>query len=425
MSGAKQESSPPDRSSWISAQGIERLEWLLIAFLTCVYIASFTFASDVNGMGQIEEVFDQDSRYVIRSLGLDIPYEWNGQNHMLYHWLTDRGFRLWKLAVGGGIASAFYFLKIFTALTGCCFLIALRSLCVEAGLGARDRLAFLPFAGLSLAIWFHFSAFETWGLGMPALVLFLLALLRRLRRNDVSVANHALLIGSLLFAFWTRSDQWRLPVATALILLLPGVRPVRRSLLLDLFLFGVLAPVGLTLLTSDYYQIPLGQGLRKLSERHDFEGLKPLLGTLDNLRPAHLWRVFRANGLYSILMPVTTDTVPFRGSMRGFFKSPLSLVALIAVGLLLVRTSLLGVRKLLQGDAYQVVLWSSWGMGWLFYTWFNPREPFLWVVQFGVLQFAAIVDTWQRGSTRFTWAVAGTGLLVALHNTVFFWLRYR
>jgi len=404
----------------------QALEWVLIGTLVVIYGASFGINSPVNGLGEIYELFDQDSRYIIKSLADNVPYQWNPQSHLFYHCLTEGLFHMWRRGFGGGTASAFLFLKLFTAVTGLGFLLALRVFLREVGLGIRQRLALLPLAGLSLAAWFHFAAFETSGLTMPFLLLFLIAFLRRVRRRDVSPANHILLVGSLLFAFWTRSDQWRLPVAAAITLLLPQTRGVRRGLMLDLALFAAILPIGYCLLASSHFHVPITQAVGKLIERHDRADLAPMLANRGNLAPRNFLRVARANAIYSFIMPIADHPSPFSAKLRGLLHSPLSLLALLGVGCLLVATSVRSLRRLARGDAFHVVLWSSWIMGWIFYTWFNPYEPFLWILQFGVLEIAALADTWP--STRAAFSVASLAVvaaLVALHNAVFFWFRYR
>jgi hypothetical protein len=401
-------------------------EWLLIGALVLVYGASFRITSPVNGLGAIREVFDQDSRYIITSLASGIPYEWNPQNHLLYHWLTERVFQVWHYRFGGGTRSAYLFLKLFTAATGLWFLITLRVFLREIGLEALQRLAFLPLVGLSMAVWFHYAAFETSGLTLPLLLLFLIAFLRRVRKRDASLTNHVLLIGSMLFAFWVRSDQWRLPVAMGITLLLPKMRGLRRGLALDLGLFAVLLPIGFCLLASNYFHVPLTQSVHKLVERHDRADLAPMLMNRRNLAPRYLLRVARANALYSVIMPVADQASPFSAKTNGMLHSPLSLSALLGVAGLLLITWTRSLRRLASGDVFHAMLWLSWIVGWLFYTWFNPHEPFLWILQFGVLEIVMLADTWP--ATRQLLPIAGMALIatvIALHNTMFFWLPYR
>ena len=109
---------------------------------------------------------------------------WNPQHHLLYHTLVEKGFGLWKLRFGVDSDSAFGYLKLFTALTGLAFLLALRFLFKEFGVPPFRRICFLLLAGLSVSAWFHFTAFETYCLAMPALVLYFVALHRLIRRGS-------------------------------------------------------------------------------------------------------------------------------------------------------------------------------------------------------------------------------------------------
>lgn len=402
------------------------LEWVAMGAIVLVYAASFGIRSPVNGLGEVREVFDQDSRYIITSLATSVPYEWNPQNHLLYHWLTERLFRLWQLGLGGGTRSAYLFLKVFTAATGVGFLVTWRLLLCELGLEVAQRMALLPLAGLSMAVWFHYAAFETSGLTVPFLLLFLLAFLRRVRKGDASLSNHALLVASLLVGLWIRSDQWRLPVVTGLTLLLPRARGLRRGLTIDLVLFAVLLPLGFLLLASSYFHLPIAQSAHRLIERHDRADLAPMLMNRGNLSLRFFVRVARASALYSMIMPVAEHASPFTARLNGLLHAPLSFVALLAVAGLLLVTAARGLRRLAQGDVFQAALWLSWVLGWLFYTWFNPHEPFLWILQFGVLELVAFADTWP--ATRRLVPIARMAIvssIVALHNVVFFWLRYR
>ena len=405
------------------ARVLQALEYVTMISLAALYCLSFGIESPVNGLGEIYELFDQDSRYILQSLAANVPYQWNAQNHLFYHWLTGEAFGLWQHAFGGGMDSAFLFLKSFTAATGLWFLVTLRLFLRAVGLGGVERLVMLLLAGLSMSVWFHFSAFETAGLTMPLCLLFFIAFLRRVRRQDESLPNHLLLVGSLLFALWTRSDQWRLPVAMALALLLPQARG--RGLFIDLVAFAALLPVGYILLASSYFHLPLVQAARKLVERHDRPELAPLLMTRANLTGRDFLRVWRANAFYSHLMPLGEPRSPFSSKLTGLLHSPLSLLALVGVGAGLFTTSVRSLRRLAHGDAFHLLLWASWLMGWFFYTWFNPHEPFLWILQFGVLQIVALADTWPKGERWPLVALVAVTILVATHNTVFFWHRYR
>ncbi len=413
----------------LDGRGGERLaatlEWVVMGAATVIYAASFRLGSPVNGLGDVEELFHQDSRYVLRALDLGIPYEWNAQNHVLYHFLTEHGFRALSPLIGEGMPAAFRFLKLVTAATGLGFLLLLRRLFVENGLVASQRVARLLLAAFSLALWFHFAAFETFGLSMPFCVGLLLALHRRLRSLDSSWKNRALLIGSLLFACWTRSDQLRLAVGVGVAMLMPGAKPVRRTLCVDLLAFAVLAPLGYSLIAWAYYGGSPADALRRLTSREDHHGLDAVMMTVENLKPHGLWRSIRANGLYSFVMPLSPHPWPFSADTRGYFREPLSLLAPAATLLVLARTAWLSLRETVKGDVFHSTLWFMWISGTLFYAWFDADEPFLWTVQFSFLTLAALGATGKGEARRATLGIAVTGALVAVHNAVYFVLRYQ
>ena len=305
------------------------LEFCLIGALVVVYAASFQLASVLNGLVERPEIFRQDSREIILSLAEQQSYKWNAQHHILYHWLVERCYVPWKAVCGTGLNSAYYFLKFFTAATGLWFLLAMRQLLLTLGWKTGHRLILLLLSGLILTVWFHYSAIETSGLSIPAVITFLVALIRRIRRGDDSFYNHCLLIGAMLFAFLTRVDSWRFPFALAFILVLPRTRQFRRGLAIDLALLALLSFIGFSLLASSYFDVPLTQSFSTLFERQDREDLAPHVMTISNLTPHYFWQVFRAGYLYSWIMPVTNAIwSPFNEGLRGFFQSPISLITL-------------------------------------------------------------------------------------------------
>lgn len=399
------------------------LEFFLIAALVVVYAASFNLTSVVNGLGKRYEIFGQDSRVIILALADQEPYKWNAQNHILYHWLMEHCYIPWKAVFGTGLNSAYYFLKSFTAATGLWFLLAVRQLLVTLEWKAHHRLLLLPLSGLILTVWFHYSAIETSGLCMPAVITFLIALIRRIRSGNDTLYNHSLLVGALVFAFLTRVDQCRYPFALTFILMLPHMRRFRRGLAIDLALFALLSLIGFSILAGSYYDIPFSQAFPKLVERQDREDLEAHFMKMSNLTPHNLWQVFRAGYVYSWIMPVHAR-FPFKAGLGGLFHSPLSMLTLIVFLGVTSIVAILSLRRLLSADPYIVVLLISWVTAWFFYTWFDPHEPFLWTLQFGVLQFAALVDVWPR-STRWTILLGASAVLIIAHNYAFFWLRYR
>jgi len=95
-------------------------ESLLIALLTLFYLFSFRPDSWVSGGPQHnDEIFGQDSLWIVQSLAEGKPYPWNAQHHMLYHGLVEGLYNaLCAAGIPRGSISAFWFLKFFTALNG-------------------------------------------------------------------------------------------------------------------------------------------------------------------------------------------------------------------------------------------------------------------------------------------------------------------
>jgi hypothetical protein len=293
------------------------------------------------------------------------------------------------------------------------------------GLGALERLSLVPVTALSVAAWFHFAAFETSGLTLPAVLGAILLFVRRVREGDVSRRNHVLLVAALLVAFWTRSDQFRLPFALGVVSLLPALRTFRSGLMRDLVVFAVLAPLGYALLTAVYFGVDPVSALSKFAEREDHHGLVEKLMRVENLSPRNLWVMLRAISVYSVVMPLGDQRFPFNTGARWFFPAPLAVAALLATFAFLAATAFRSVQRLRRLDPLHALLWVTWLSGWLFYTWFNPHEPFLWIVQFGILVFVAFADTFRDRPRVHAAVVGGFGLLVVAHNAVYFWLRYR
>jgi hypothetical protein len=220
---------PPSASA--RRRATTALEYLVIAALTTLYLFSFELASPVNGP---LEIFGQDSKYIIEGLVEDEPYLFNPQQHVLYHYAVEYGYAAWDLFFEHNVDSVYRFLKLFTALTGLGFLLAMRLLFLDLGLRPLPRTVLLAFTGLSASAWFHFSAFETHGLALPAIALYLLALQRLLRQKSWTWGNRLLLIGALIFCGWTRIDLWRFALLSTPLLALPAVRGHRRRFAIDL-----------------------------------------------------------------------------------------------------------------------------------------------------------------------------------------------
>ncbi len=423
-------------------------EAALIVGFCLLYFFGFPQSSPVHGPF---EVFDQDSAYLFESLAEGVPYAWNPQNHLLYHVLVEVGHRPWQEVFGSGLASTFSYLKVFTVLTGLGFLVALRWLLIELGMGLGPRLLLLSLTGFSVSIWFHFSAFETHGLALPFLVTYLACLVRLRNQEKRGAPERNWFVGSLLVMTWTRIDLFRFAAGSVLLPLLPGTRRWARSFWADLAKVAVIGVIGITLLTSIYRSLPLEEALFAAFKRDERSSLEEKVASPSNLSVSNFVQTGRALLLYGILMPVAPrdpqrsflalptyrltlewregedrpSTGLFLEPMRNFMGYALSLLA--GAGLLALLATALGssLRRAAGGDALHIILLAHAAGGWVLYTWFNPFEPFLWVVEFVPLWIVMIAEL-LRGKSRSTWIALGAlTALIATHNLYAFYLPFR
>jgi hypothetical protein len=434
-----------DRAGW--KRWRRHADGVVVAAIFAFHLASFDPSSAVHGPN---EIFAQDSVYILESLVEDEPYSWNSQNHLLYHAVVELGYDGWKAAFGPGPASAYRYLKLFTALCGLLFFVFFRQVLLELGLGTARRALLLVLTGVSVAVWFHFSAFETHCTAMPALALYLLALVRLRDRNARPLADRALFVASLLVCGWSRVDLFRFAAFSAPLPLLPGARRHARGLAVDLALVAVLGLAGNAVIASLYYGDPPWETADEVFERHDRRQLRERLGRPDNLAPRHLVDVGRAVALYGILAPVEP-----REPGRGFFAPPRyvldlprtvdgenpstglylqparnlwttapSALALAGVLAVLLAAGAWSFRRLLAGDPLHGMIAVHAAAGWLSYTWFNPHEPFLWVLEYVPLWIVAIADA-SRGTPRAAWIALGlVTAAVAAHNWFAFYVPF-
>ena len=176
------------------------------------------------------------------------------------------------------------------------------------------------------------------------------------------------------------------------------------------------------------------------------------MGRIENLSPGNLWEVGRAVSFYSLLMPVDSNTARggffapptyaldlewpprggdlpsttlFREPLLNMRRTALSLAALAAVAAALLWAFTNSLRRALAGDTLHAMLLAQALAGWLLYTWFNPLEPFLWVLEFMPLWIAILADL-SRGRGRVYWiALAFLLLVVGCHNWFAFYLPFR
>lgn len=103
-----------------------------------IFPFSFKLSSPVHGMSPTKdfptEVFEQDSKYIIEALVAGERFLYNPQHHLLYHVLTEWGYKAFRPHIHHSPEKVFLFLKGVTVLTGIAFTILLSRL-----LGEIDR----------------------------------------------------------------------------------------------------------------------------------------------------------------------------------------------------------------------------------------------------------------------------------------------
>jgi hypothetical protein len=408
---------------------------------------SFELSSSVNGPG---EVFGQDSVWILQSLANHQGYPWNPQNHILYHLLVKAGYKVWEPLWGGGLGSAYIYLKLFTAFFGLLFFISLRSLFQQLNLSTFQRILLMSFSAASVSIWFHFSAFETHCVAMPALVLYIRELVRLRDNQKRNRMDRILLVGSLLVCGWTRVDLFRFALLTPPLFIFAKAKQHWRTLVVDMSIVCILGLAGNSLLSSLYFRQPPWKTTTRVLARWDRPDLKTRMQRLDNLSFSQLQTVGRAITLYGILSPVDNrepkggffavpeyrlnpsnadnqydETKLYLAPARNMLGTAISATALLGIISLFVWAAICTTRRLIKGDLLHCAVALQAIGGWLVYTWFNPVEPFLWVVEFVPLWVTVIADS-LRDRPRNYWALmTAVALFVGLHNYFAFYLSFK
>jgi hypothetical protein len=130
-----------------------------------------------------------------------------------------------------------------------------------------------------------------------------------------------------------------------------------------------------------------------------------------------------ATTVSSVLMPVGPDR--FHDPLAGMMSHPLSAVTLIAYSAMLGAAGYFTWHSRRRGGPLMWVILINWGVGVFLYVWFNPYEPFLWLLEFLPLLIVVLANAFKDRGRRVWSAVAVVTVLVALHNTVFFYAAYR
>ncbi len=395
------------------------------------------------------EIFDQDSEWIFRHLWLSgdpqarpcffesRAYPWNPQSHLMYHYLVENGYWAWRsLTSDSSPNSAFRFLKSFTALTGLGFLVTVVMLFRRIGLPIAIRCTLLAVTGVSVTAWFNFAGFETHSLAMPAIGLYLIIVLRLAKGQPFRRRDQLVLIFSLVFCGLTRTDLWRFWALSGFLTILPVFRAQWKKLLLSLGIAGLMGAAGFVTLTKLYLHVPVAEAPALVLNRQDRQA--PHLGRASNLTLDNLVNVARATSIYTVLMPVVEGADdPVRRFWRreprvGYFSEPLSTmltrplptVALVGVMTLFAGALGFSLVRIAQGDPFHWAVAVQWLPAWLFYTWWNPAEPFLWGLEFLPLSMAIVATTCTR-APRLTWIALSVLLgVVILHNVHYFYIAF-
>jgi hypothetical protein len=415
----------PSRSAWIPAAGpITGAEYGLIAVLTLIYLLALPPSSPLYGP---KEAFEQDTAHIINCLAEGKPYPYNPQHHLLYHYLVERGYSVVTRFVPSGWESAYWYLKVLTVLTGVAFFLTLSRLLRELGLTSARRLLLLLLAGVSVSGWANFTACETHSLAMAAYAEYLTRLIRLSRRDEAARSDLVVLGATLLFMILCRIEHWRLVPLTLVLLLASEFRRVRVQVFAVLALVILLGVSGYFAISKAYFGVPAARVPSVVLDRTDRTNLEGKLMTARNLAWDPVKRMMRATSGYTLVMPTRGDR--FREYLSDMLDDPLAVFTFVLVGVMLSSTLALGLVSLLSRDPVATlvlpVLVMHWIASFYVYTWFNPHEPFLWLLEFLPL-IIVLIGLAYRTSGRLAWSFLGLAIIqVAIHNTVYFYLPYR
>ncbi|MCP2499962.1 MAG: hypothetical protein NCA08_00080 [Deltaproteobacteria bacterium] len=409
------------RGKWLG-----RWELLTVLLMCLMFAFSFKLSSPVHGLHPTNafptEVFEQDSYYIISAMVDGERFRYNPQHHLLYHVLTEWGYNVLRPHTYHSLRKVYLFLKGFTVLTGIAFTILLSRLLWEMDLRLYHRILLLLLSGISVSAWFNFSAFETHSLGMAGIALYLLVILRLTRLGQFQLQEQFMLGVSLVFMLLCRTDLARFFVATALLIPLPRYRAHWRRLVLVLAAALLAGSLLYTSLASVYLDRPMSEVPKVLFQREDPD-LAPILGTVRNLTAENLSRMTLATTVSTVIMPIGKRK--FVGPLEGMGEhaGAMLTVALWIVLLLIAGWATWKNRK--NSGPLAACILMNWGVGLLLYTWFNPHEPFLWLLEFLPLLVAFMGNGLKKIGNK-VWVLISIGILfILIHNIMFFYLPYR
>ena len=417
-------------------------DWTVILCLIVLFFFSFRLDSRINGYvipahiphsESVLEVFHQDTYHIIKWLVRDV-HSPNQQDHLLFHVLTDGIYKGIKPILYHGAPSVYLYLKVLTIFEAVLFLLIMRAFLLHFGLSPLRRLALLLLTGCSVSVWFHFSAFETHAMAMPALAGYLLLMHRILRDRHSSPSCYILLGICLIIMALVRLDNFRFILLTILILPFHGAREKWKPLILTITL-SMLVSIALYFpLTMHYFNVPTRDVTNTILNRFDREDLLMKMKTFRNFTPEKLGGMTAAMTIYSFVMPCGADT--FSTPFADQFKRPGPAVAfgLFLLGLIAALYRLLLRRIWL--NPFFLLLAGTGIASLLFYTWFNPLEPFLWIVEIVPLIVAvfalSLTPPADPDASKNGWRehlITGflflTVLILIVHNVLHFLLPYR
>jgi hypothetical protein len=379
--------------------------------LASLFFFGFILASPVNGyIQQLHdgwspdvEIFDQDSSVIMDTLVQGTRYKWNPQDHLLYHFLTEGiYYRLVRPHTHHSLTSVFLFLKVFTVSTALLALILLSRLLWEMGVGRSLRVILILLFGVFV---------------------YLLALHRLGRERTFRWRNGLLLGTSLAFLLLCRLDLVRFFAQTAVLVALPPFRSSWRQLsavVLGAFVLGLLALVPLVAM---YQGVPVSRAPQELLRRTDSTRLAASLATTRNITLTNVSRMALATTVSAVIMPVGPDK--FRGPLTGMAAHPLAVLTLLAYATMIGVAGYVAWRDRRRTKPLLSILAVNWCVGLALYVWFNPHEPFLWLLEFLPFVIVLVASAFKDCGTR-TWSLVGAALvLVMLHNTLYFYLIYQ
>lgn len=406
---------------------IAPVEASVIVLLAIFHFLSFSLPSSVNGYEPIEqfpqEVFDQDSPWIIYALVEGQRFKFNPQHHLLYHLATEGTYRkLIRPFVNHGPETVYTFLKLFAVLSGTAFFLLLIRIFHELGLAFRPRILLLLLTGVSVSAWFNFAAIESHSIGLFGIGIYVLALLRIVQRRKFDRTEQILLGFALVFVVLCRLDLIRFFLATAFLLPLPYFREHWRRISATIVAAAIVTAVAYPALASLYFQRSIVESAGLIIDRRDRADLSESLGTVKNLTPGNVVLMIQSTFISSVIMP--SGDSRFKKPIEGVTAHPLSMIAAAAYLLALIKAGSNTWKTGRRSRVFATALLINWAVGILLYTWFNPQEPFIWLLEFLALLSVLLANGFREDSSGHSAILFVVLVLVLMNNVTFFYLPF-